>query len=74
MKSRHEIQLMTDAFVRASLMRRKTEHSGTCKWCGQEGKWDYGWKDSQLSGRRNMAWTGPFCSVSCYRTYTGQGE
>ena len=62
-------QINRDPFSRASLMREKTGKHEPCKWCGQMGDYFYGWESDSI-GSRPANMDGPFCSVSCYRTYT----
>lgn len=68
------VQINRDSFARASLMRRvlTANNRGACKWCGQPGsKYEYAWvADSIFSNR--AVFRGPFCGVSCYRTYHNQ--
>lgn len=66
-----QTQINRDPFARASLMRRKDP--GPCRWCGQRGRFAYGWDEDQwhLGGvnEKRPHFEGPFCSVGCYRTF-----
>lgn len=64
------VHIMRDPFARASLMRALLHPEGECKWCGQRGRFAYGWQGDQNSDRLHL--DGPFCSVTCYRFYHGQ--
>ena len=68
------VQINRDPFARASLMRDTLgkEDRDSCKWCGREhSKFMYGWEGDQYGNNRTYL-NGPFCSISCYRTFTGQ--
>ena len=65
------VQINRDPFARATLVRRTVRVTRTCLWCGQHGRFEYGWNgDAQPASRTYFQ--GPFCSVGCYRTYTDQ--
>jgi len=64
------VQIERDPFARASLVRALLHPPGPCKWCGQPGRFAYGWQGDQNRDRLHL--DGPFCSVGCYRSYHGQ--
>jgi hypothetical protein len=65
-------QIKRDPFARATLMRQGARTSTACRWCGSRGRNDYlylyRWEPD--AGRPTV-WCGYFCSVSCYRSYSG---
>lgn len=61
------VQIQRDPFARATLVRTTTLGGGACRWCGQPGRFYYGWLTDGLSAHVN--YTGPFCSVGCYRIH-----
>lgn len=69
------VPIKRDPFARASLERRYTRHArGThtdCRWCGRglKASYSYAWVNDAAQG--SVAWSPPFCSVGCYRAYTG---
>ena len=68
MKATPAVQINRDPFARATLVRhRYIGPDQSCRWCGQDGRFCYGWEEDQRPGRYDT--TGPFCSVGCYRDY-----
>jgi hypothetical protein len=61
-------QIQRDPFARGSIVRRTltARDRRPCDWCGQPGRFQYGWEDDQ---NRPISWTsGIYCSVDCHRT------
>lgn len=57
-----------DPFARHCTVRKNAQ-PGSCAWCGQQAKYVYGVQDDQ---HERTFWTKhKFCSVGCYRTYSG---
>ena len=59
-------QIARDPFARATLMRVKAP--GECRWCGQPGRWSYRWESDGILPC-SASYSGPFCSIGCYRTF-----
>ncbi len=69
---RDPVQVARNPFARASLMRRLVPSPiHNCRWCGGLGRFDYAWvaDDKPLS---RAGWSGPFCSLSCFKAYGGE--
>ena len=65
-----QTQINRDPCARASLMRTPDKDRGTCRWCGQPGRFAYGCeRDGISTSYTRPHFEGPFCSVSCYRIY-----
>lgn len=66
--------IQRDVFARADLVREtvpKDQRGAACAWCGQEGRYRYGWMpDSVMQRTYNELSASVFCSVGCYRDYT----
>lgn len=65
-------QIQRDGFARTSLMRQllsKVDRGG-CRWCGNAAKYSYAWVgDAQSPLSATVKYSGPFCTVSCFRSY-----
>ena len=67
-----------DPFAREELHRERDYGPATCDWCGQQRRTPSGRPylfafRIETDGGRTSALRGRFCSVSCLRTYNGQG-
>lgn len=64
--------LQRDPYARADLCRQSERGAHECRWCGARltCAYRYAWVgDTQHSAR--VQWSPTFCSVGCYRAYTG---
>lgn len=67
---REPVQVARDSFARASLMRRLVATPiHNCRWCGGKGRFDYAWEQDGINTASRMSWSGPFCSISCFKSY-----
>lgn len=68
------VQIKRDPFARASLERTRTGFGRhECRWCGRQMKvaYRYAWVSDAGYPGRGVSWSPTFCSVGCYRAYTG---
>ena len=69
MNARAVVQLGREPFGRWTRTRERVP-SGSCSWCGTNGRlWYYG-RDHD-AGRSEFLAKG-FCSIGCFRSYTGE--
>lgn len=65
-----------DPFARETLMRKPAREihnvrpDETCKECGGPARFAYKWERDSI-GYDRTPYTGMFCSVGCYRAFTG---
>lgn len=64
------IAINRDPFARSTLMRVCHPDHFPCRWCGQEGKYDYYWEDDSLHPPTYRDEHRRYCSIGCYRAYT----
>lgn len=68
------VQIKRDPFARATLFRSR-HTGGSCGWCGQPSRFEYYWQDDATGDRNFRRGNYPgFCSVGCYRAYTGDNR
>lgn len=61
-----------DPFARADFVRtaNRSYTGARCRECGQPGRFHYAWW-ADGKGFPDMGRNGSFCSVGCYRAFTG---